>query len=477
MAARARARKTGTQEFGPWIEESSKKERKETHNDRQHNADMIAITLSSALQRLLDLDSSHFWPASYKSAPQWVAICCILFSRWTLDFLIFRTPLSIKRAEKTRLLRVRELQRSVLCWHKDEMKKAKTVDSETTTTKLEAKRLLELLYDDTYECRTSSYGALEHNTEIETLFKVAASSEMRKTIKYTNIARDFETAAAAGDVEEIKLAKLVASHESGEKLNSAIVFAEDANTKLGPGFVDMALIAEAKSLAHAVFKSQSSDRLEVLKLIRPALPFMCAGALSTMVNSALRGYFHSIGNWGSCIELAAKGQQEEAVQALFALWLGHMVIEFVQRLDTSYMLKAEILFKKRVKAGVLGAMLSQDYEYFEKNQAGVLQDRLNRDSNELGENLVRFPQRTLSRVCWLAVNVVFIYCSCPTALLFPAISPIFVMIPLQYYCFKVQAKSHASESKVTETAVASTSEIIRGTLTVAKMFIEPLPMF
>ena len=46
---------------------------------------------------------------------------------------------------------------------------------------------------------------------------------------------------------------------------------------------------------------------------------------------------------------------------------------------------------------------------------GVLQDRLNRDSNELGENLVRFPQRMIHRVSWILVNVYFICAACPPA--------------------------------------------------------------
>ena len=46
-------------------------------------------------------------------------------------------------------------------------------------------------------------------------------------------------------------------------------------------------------------------------------------------------------------------------------------------------------------------MVRQDYEYFDKNSTGVLQERLNRDADELGDNLIGFPQEMLEKITWI----------------------------------------------------------------------------
>ena len=48
-----------------------------------------------------------------------------------------------------------------------------------------------------------------------------------------------------------------------------------------------------------------------------------------------------------------------------------------------------------MRNGVLESMVRQDYEYFDKNSAGILQERLNRDANELGNNMIMFPARNI----------------------------------------------------------------------------------
>ena len=42
-----------------------------------------------------------------------------------------------------------------------------------------------------------------------------------------------------------------------------------------------------------------------------------------------------------------------------------------------------------------------DYEYFDKNSAGILQERLNRDANELGNNMIMFPARNIQRIAFI----------------------------------------------------------------------------
>merc|ERR1719230_1316524 len=252
-----------------------------------------------------------------------------------------------------------------------------------------------------------------------------------------------------------------------------IKFCEDVRKNLGRGFVDEPALAGARLLARRVFRDQASHRRALLALIRPAMPYMAVCGVAALVNCSLRGTFHQIGFWARVVETAAAGDVRGAYALLFSLWLGHMVIEYVTRFDECYGHKAESLFGRRIRNGVLSAMLRQDFEYFDRTAPGVLQERLNRDAAELGENMIRFPQRLLHRLAWMSVNVFFLYRQTPTRLFVVALLPLFVMIPLQYFVFRWNRRCHSRQRKVAEKAVAATSEILREIKTVRQFAMEP----
>mmetsp|Transcript_29674 Transcript_29674/g.66538 ORF Transcript_29674/g.66538 Transcript_29674/m.66538 type:complete len:348 (-) Transcript_29674:93-1136(-) len=328
------------------------------------------------LAYLKPIDGSYFWPASYKSAPQWAAVCLVLCTHWALIFFSSGSPASLKRAEQARSAKTHTLMTSIISWRKDALSKQETesalgggTEKEGNQCLPEAERLFGLLYDDTFECPTNTSTPLSHYAEIEDLFKMALVRDLKLTIKYTTLARAMRVGSVSGEGEEA--VKLASDHDNGEKLAKSLEFVAKVVKKLKIVDLPIDVLAEAKDLLSKVYASQSLKRIELLKLIRPALPYMAAGAFFSVVNCSLRGYFHSIGHWSACIEIASTGNRPAAVQALFSLWLGHMVIEFIERLDSSYVFRAEVLFKQRVRDGVLSAMLSQDYEYFDKNNSGL----------------------------------------------------------------------------------------------------------
>ena len=280
-------------------------------------------------------------------------------------------------------------------------------------------------------------------------------------------------AAAAADDATAELLKEIAAHESGEKLNEKIELARKARKDLGAGFVDDAQLADARRLAREVCRDQASNLRVLLELIRPAAPYMAVCATAAVVNCSLRGTFHQIGRWAEVVETAAAGDVKGAYALLFSLWFGHMVIEYVTRFDEVYGQRAESVFGRRIRNGVLAAMLRQDFEYFDRTAPGVLQERLNRDAAELGQNLIRFPQRLIHRLAWMGVNVYFLYHQTPTRLFCVSMLPLLVMIPLQYFVFNWNRRCHSRQRKVSEQAVAATSEILREIRTVRQFAMEP----
>ena len=68
--------------------------------------------------------------------------------------------------------------------------------------------------------------------------------------------------------------------------------------------------------------------------------------------------------------------------------------------------RSKASFGNIIRNGVLSSMVRQDFEYFDRTSAGVLQDRLNRDADELGDNLIGFPKEMLEKLVWVCSNMI-----------------------------------------------------------------------
>jgi ABC-type multidrug transport system fused ATPase/permease subunit len=379
-----------------------------------------------------------FWPLSATSAPQWMAVLLVMFTAWAVDFLRPTKPASIQREELKKSKTIDKMMTAVISYCREDSQKA--TDEQKPP---EANRLYQLLWDDTHECRTSAFGPLKNNSRMEELFKQVHFDELTKVMERTRRARDRRTrktakaAPTAGKMDEAAdVLKDLVAHESGEKLNEAIEFAKKVRKNMGGEFIDNELLKQAEKVARIVYYDQSTKQAALYELIRPIIPTIAYCCLASVMNAGLRGTFHQIGAWTEAVETAASGDLNQAYALLFNLWLGHMVIELVQRFDSCYSQRAESIFGQRVRNGVLSAMVRQDYEYFDKTSPGVLQERLNRDAEELGQNLIRFPQRMFHRVTWILVNIVSCYYETPLELFATAMLPLLFLIPLQYYSFR-----------------------------------------
>ena len=108
----------------------------------------------------------------------------------------------------------------------------------------------------------------------------------------------------------------------------------------------------------------------------------------------------------------------------------------------------------------------------DRNSPGVLQDRLNRDANELGNNIVRFPARNASRITHIITVVVQLFMYAPRRLLVPALIPMFIMSMSMRYLFKVFNRMQQRERRVEEESIKTTSEVLREIKTVRQFAME-----
>jgi hypothetical protein len=331
------------------------------------------------------------------------------------------------------------------------------------------------LWDDTLEVRTTSFGELTLNKDIECVFKRCHEHQLKKIIKRTAHARKLLSPKTQCDKQkdEAGFIKELAEHESGEKLEAALVFAKQVSKNLGPSFsLPEALLKEAKDLAKLVSKNSWTKQRILLGLMKPALPNLVCGAAVVVFNVWLRSMYMHPGPWTEIIE-TAKDDLPAGYNLLCNCWIAFLAIEITERIYNGYDFRATLLFEKGVRIAVLSAMMRQDTEYFDKTTPGLLQDRLNRDTSELGKNLIDLPFATLRRGTRMAGAIVGVCYAMPLRLCVVALAPLLLMIPLQYFIFKLQRKTRSRSRKVEQAVVASTSQLLREVKTVRQFAMEP----
>ena len=323
----------------------------------------------------------------------------------------------------------------------------------------------DLIWDKTYGCRTLKWGIAptnELNLRCEALYKRVSLHEFKQAIDYTKRARIPGTIKSAGKEEARKLKSF-----SGEKLQVLLREDKTVRKNLGASYaVDKSLRREAEDLVRTLKADQSKNSRELFRLIKPSLPYIVCSTLISMLITALRSYFHQIGLWVLTIEAGAAGKTEEAFAMLFNLWVGHMLIKLIELPDFTYTRRAKSTFGNNIRNGVLSAMVRQDYEYFDRTPPGVLQDRLNRDADELGENLIGFPKDMLCHLVWIVSNMVQVYNQAPTQFFVAACCPVALMCAFQYFTFKYFRECNERARRVEEEGTAATSEVLRQIKTV-----------
>jgi ABC-type multidrug transport system fused ATPase/permease subunit len=348
----------------------------------------------------------------------------------------------------------------------------------------EASRVYELLWDKVQGCKVAKYGVDESaavSMSTVGLLKDSISREMLKCIDLTEKARQArkgaslpETVSEAEkkDAADVADFKVIAEHDSGEKLKSQIAFVKEVAKNLGRGIIDEQQLRDANALRKRISAEQSDNNLALMKLIKPMWPNISFILAIAVINGVMRGVFHQIKYWSLLVEQAAAGDVKAASGTLLYVWAGHVVIKALELLESTFSHHAESKLGQSVRNGVLNAMVRQDFEYFYRNSPGVLQDRLNRDANELGNNIIRFPARNASRVCFIVTNVVTLGLDTPTKLLVPALVPMVVMVITMQKSFKMFNRMHQRERRVEEESIKDTSEILREIKTVRQFAME-----
>lgn len=434
------------------------------------------------VQRLRSL-LAYIWPISRTSAPTWICFVGTMYMFWAKIFLTRRetNAVRVKKQKKKRLV-----EEQIISINRYVAKEREKPEGERKMP--EASRVYKLLWDEVQGCRMTTYGIDESTNEFQSVADLLKESIQRELLKCTNLterAREAKRAKRGGKIsleqqseEKVNAAeaaedfKALAEHESGEKLKGKIAFLKEVTKNLGPTFINSDDEAKAKTLLKTVKAEQQAQNMALVKLIRPLAPKIAFVISIATINGMLRGVFHQIRYWLLAIEQVGNGDLKAGTATLLFLWGGHLLIQSTDLLESTFAQHVESKLGQSVRNGVLNAMVRQDYEYFYRNSPGVLQDRLNRDANELGNNVIRFPARNCSRVANIITIIIQLWFNTPGRLLIPALVPMLIMSTTMRYTFKAFRRMHQRQRRVEEDSIKQTSEVLREIKTVRQFAME-----
>jgi hypothetical protein len=400
-----------------------------------------------------------FWPLD-AAVGNWTAV---LAGGMTLFFISF----GFQSNDSEKRMQAKKLKRSIdlLAIMRADLEKKFTAAQATTDEDAhlpEAKRVFELLWDNVAEERYAI--SPEDRTYFEGILRRASAKEVREVVTKTTAARDLGVQGVGKEEQEFL---------SGEKLKVKLEFVKDVKKRLGADFVDVETIREATQLLRAVTRQQTR-RGVLVSLIRPALPALAIAVPANVIAQGLQSIYYQIGRWNRIGEAAGTGDLAASLYWTIELGVGHVLVWFFEMLTQSFTSRAQGVFAHDLRGSVMRSLVQQDYEYFDKNPAGVLQERLNRDADILGRNLIELPQEFFGQVAKAAIALLQVYLVVPRWLFIAAVGPLPVIIALGLVLEKWQSRMRGRSRKLTEEAAASTGEVLKEIRTVRQFANEDL---
>ena len=335
----------------------------------------------------------------------------------------------------------------------------------------------ELLYDTVEERHVTDFGVerlgrgLEDYRATRELFTERLVAELAEGLEKTKRA---DSGAFASEEEAVALDK----YRGGAVLRELLTlyrreirphFAAQLTTTAATYPPAVTAETERHARAASVYLARDegarAGKHAILQLLLPMLPMYGLGMVLFLFESAVGPAL-----WASMFTLLdaladqtmAVGTFQRVLVATFGKWVFYILAHVVGQ---SLMNKANSQFALRIRREVMQSLLRQDVEYFDRTPSGVLQERLNKDAQELAENLFNEPKMLLRCVAVIAASVVVLQRIDPHLLRF-AILPVPLVAGVQFFVVRFMKGMGRRLRKMSERAAADTAETIKEVRTV-----------
>jgi ABC-type multidrug transport system fused ATPase/permease subunit len=338
----------------------------------------------------------------------------------------------------------------------------------------ESLRIFDLVVDEIFEEPVTKQGISEMNAQflaMRHLLGTRLSEEMRETTAKTLHARGLSVPGT--DVVPSDELRDVDGYHSGEKLRGIITLAKKVKRHF-PDLVNVSTDVKQAKAALALVGAMQRNRLrQLLSLLAPSFPYWC---MAVLIHGSLECVVARLCTGQTAIMDLVGTKKITVAQAtiLIMQWLsGWYVLRiwgwFVAGLFQG---RASRTFSIRVRGEVMRTILRQDFEYFDKNPAGHLQERLNNDAEKLNRNLLHIPKELLTELTAVIANAAMVYSMAPTDMFLVAVLPLPLIAAGQWCILKSSQSLHRITRRLGEEAASSTAQVLSEIKTVREFVME-----
>jgi ABC-type multidrug transport system fused ATPase/permease subunit len=335
----------------------------------------------------------------------------------------------------------------------------------------DAKKIFSLVYDEVEDgpvTRIGIDGSSEWYQRALVMLKARLEHELVEATDNTKYARGLLPPPPEGMPDKVE------DWKDGEKLMDKVKLAHDQVGKcFGRKFLDRAKVKEAQRICTTLVKARKAAVLRIFKLFLPHAPKWMAGTGLLMFTETMWGFL--FGELVSTAQLAYDITDNTMRRALIQSLKVFIWFCFNWPLDNlgdTFVDDVEAMLQLDLRNAVMGSIMSQDREYFDNHQAGVLQERLNKDTEDLAKTIIQQPKNMISAITRITVKVYVLYRLSPQLFWLGISIPVPACVILNTLGWRLVRKSHKKISKVNDQAAAQTSELLREINTVRQFSME-----
>ncbi len=337
----------------------------------------------------------------------------------------------------------------------------------------DAKRMLELLYDEVESGSITKLGVdarSEWYTQSVALLKERVELELREAIEKTTKARGVMMAES----NDPKVLSEMDEWADGDKLADKVKMVKERVYKaFGKKLVDPKLMKEAKKVLSDVANQQKMAMIRIWRLFKPHAHRWVAGTMILMVTECLWGFLE--GNLVALTQLAYDLKPDTLPRTV--RWIGMVAAGYLfnwpfDNLGDTLVDGVESKLQLELRQAVMGALLSQDREYFDHHQTGVLQERLNSDTEKLASTIIQQPKNLISAITRVVAKSIFLHRASPSLFWTGICIPVPFCVILNTLAWGWVRKADQKISRVNDHANGSTAEILREINTVRQFGME-----
>ncbi len=353
----------------------------------------------------------------------------------------------------------------------------------STSTKIGSARLsVRVAHTSVQTCAVNfcCHGLESRSTRVD-LLRERLEVELRETIDMTRVATGIVSIEQARDpgsgmkwssspeaIEELE------EYKDGEKLQSLVNTVYD---KVFPSFgrqlISTALVTEAKQLAAKTAMRRQAAVWRIWLIFRPLAKRWCFGTVILMITEGmwgvLYGHLMSLCNLGFNVNAAI---MTEAGRYAAKIAVGFLLVAPFDNLGDSLVDAVEAKMQLGLRSTVMGSLLRQDREFFDHHQSGVLQERLNKDTEDLARTIIQQPKNLLSALTRIITKSVYLYYLSPGLFWVGLCIPVPICVIVETLGFKKLRTADTKIGKVNDQAAASTSDLLREISTVRQFGME-----